>query len=368
MRRASLLIALLTAGTLTLAQAPKTLDIYLIDVEGGNATLIVSPDKDSLLIDTGNGGAALMRDADRIMAAVKDAGLTRIDHLITTHYHADHYGAMTEIAARIPIRDFIDHGPSVENNPGLTTFLQTTYPALYAKSTHTVAKPGDKVAMKGLDVRIVQSAGQPMRDALPGAGKPNPACQSFKPDAPDATENAQSVGTHITYGKFRMVHMGDLTINKEFDLMCPNNRLGTVDLFVMSHHGQAISNSAVLVHALEPRVTLINNGIRKGGQPDAMKVLHTSPGLEDVWQLHFSELSGQEYTVPGMFIANQVDNQPATVPLAPLAAPAPGGAGGAPAPVHNGQAFWLKVSAKDDGSFTVTNQRNGFSKTYAARK
>ena len=174
-----------------------------------------------------------------------------------------------------------------------------------------------------------------------------------------------SVGTYVTFGKFRTIHLGDLTKNKEFELMCPNNPLGTVDLFVVSHHGQAISNSPQLVHALHPRVMILNNGTRKGGQPDAMKVLHSSPGLEDLWQLHFSQLSGQEYTVPGMFIANSVDEQQPGMPIAPIAAPAPG-PGAAPPPAHNGQAYWLKVSASRDGSFSVTNARNGFMKRYAA--
>ena len=118
------------------------------------------------------------------------------------------------------------------------------------------------------------------------------------------------------------------------------------------------------MHALHPRVAIMNNGTRKGGQPDAMKVLHSSPGLEDLWQLHFSLLSGQEYTVPGMFIANTVDEPPTAMPIAPIAAAA-AGPGAPPPPAHNGAAYWIKVSARDDGSFTVTNARNGFSKTYA---
>ena len=176
-----------------------------------------------------------------------------------------------------------------------------------------------------------------------------------------------SVGTHFTFGRFKTVHLGDLTWNKESDLMCPVNRLGTVDLFIVSHHGQAISNSEVLMHALAPRVAMMNNGTRKGGQPEAMKVVHSSPGLEDLWQIHFSLLSGQEYTVPGMFIANGVDQQPDAMPIAATPQPAPG-PGAAPPPAHNGPAHWIKVSAREDGSFTVTNTRNGFSKTYAARK
>src|SRR5437764_9353376 len=104
-----LLVTLAVPVYVAQTRTAKTLDIYLVDVEGGNSTLFVSPSGESLLIDTGNGGAAAMRDADRIMAAVKDAGLSRIDHLITTHWHGDHYGAMSEVAGRIPIREFLDH-------------------------------------------------------------------------------------------------------------------------------------------------------------------------------------------------------------------------------------------------------------------
>jgi competence protein ComEC len=362
----TLLVASVSIAMLS-AQARTTLDIYLVDVEGGNATLFVAPSGDSLLIDTGNGGAGAVRDADRILAAAKDARLTQIDHLVTTHYHGDHFGAMGEVASRIPIKHFIDHGPNVQPNQATDDFLQKVYPQLYAKGKHTIAKPGDKIELKGLDARVVASAGQMIATPLPGAGGKNPYCTSYKPKDPDPSENAQSVGTHITFGRFKTVHLGDLTWNKESDLMCPSNRLGSVDLFIVSHHGQAISNSEVLMHALAPRVAIMNNGTRKGGQPDAMKVMFSSPGLEDLWQIHFSLLSGQEYTVPGMFIANGVDDQPAALPIAATPAPAPG-PGAAPPPAHNGAAYWIKVSARDDGSFMVTNARNGFTKTYAARK
>ena len=174
-----------------------------------------------------------------------------------------------------------------------------------------------------------------------------------------------SVGTYVTFGQFRTIHLGDLTKNKEFELMCPNNRIGTVDVLLGLHHGVDSSNSEVLVHAMRPRVAIMNNGTRKGGQPDAMKVPHTSPGLEDLWQIHFSLLSGQEYTVPGLFIANLIDEPSPTMPVAPIAAPPPGPMT-PPAPAHNGPAFWIKTSAQPDGTFTVTNARNGFSKTYAA--
>jgi competence protein ComEC len=315
--RAAFVVVLASAAVFAQA-ARTTLDIYLIDVEGGNATLFVAPSGESLLIDTGNGGAAADRDGGRILAAAKDAGITRIDHLITTHWHGDHFGAMEVVASKLPIKQYIDHGASVEAPAPANAFVREGYPALYGKAVHTVAKPGDTVTIAGLEWRI------------------------------------------------RVAHLGDLTWNKEFELMCPNNPIGTVDLFVVSHHGQAISNSPQLVHALHPRVMILNNGTRKGGQPDAMKVLHSSPGLEDLWQLHFSQLSGQEYTVPGMFIANTVDEPQPGMPIAPIAAPAPG-PGAAPPPAHNGQAYWLKVSANRDGSFTVTNARNGFTKNYRVR-
>ena len=354
-------VALLALFALGVCSA-QTLQVYVIDVEGGNATLFVSPSHESLLIDTGNAGAAAVRDAGRIMDAIKDAGLTRIDHLIITHWHGDHFGGLAELASKIPIAEFIDHGPNVQPGEAADTFLQKTYAPLIAKAKHTVAKPSDKIAMAGLDVRVVTSAGQIIKTAFPGAGQPNPYCAAYKPGDNNA-EDPQSVGIHVTFGRFRTVHLGDLTKNKEFELMCPNNRLGTVDVLLGLHHGQASSNSEVLVHALHPRVAIMNNGTRKGGEPEVMKAVHSSPGLEDLWQLHFSTLSGQEYTVPGMFIANIIDDQQPVIPIAPTPAPQPG-PGATPAPVHNGTAYWIKLSAQQDGSFTVTNARNGFSKTY----
>jgi competence protein ComEC len=331
------------------------LNIYVIDVEGGNATLFVSPSLESLLIDTGNAGAAAARDAGRIMDAIKDAGLQQIDHLIITHWHGDHFGGLAELAPKIPIREFIDHGPNVQPGELADTFLQKTYPQLYANAKHIVAKAGDTISMAGLDIRVVTSAGETIQTPLPGAGAPNPYCANFKPGENNA-EDPQSVGIYVKFGKFRIIHLGDITRNKEFELMCPNNRIGTVDVLLGLHHGQASSNSPVLVHALHPRVAIMNNGTRKGGEPEVMQTVHSSPGLEDLWQLHFSLLSGQEYTVPGMFIANTIDDQPSTLPIAPTPT--------SPAPVHNGTAYWIKLSAQSDGSFTVTNTRNNFTKTY----
>ena len=344
------------------SRASKTLDIYVIDVEGGNATLLVAPSGESLLIDTGNSGNVAVRDAGRIMDAIKDAGLVQIDKLITTHWHQDHYGGMEKLAARIPIREFIDHGPNVQPAAATDQFLQTTYPQLYAKSKHTVVKAGERISISGLDVRVLTSAGETIRTPLAGAGKPNPYCANFK-TADNNAEDPQSVGIHIAFGQFRSIHLGDLTRNKEFELMCPNDRVGPVDVLLGLHHGQPSSNSEVLIHAIRPRVAIMNNGIRKGGDPEIMKTIHSSPGLEDLWQLHFSQFSGQEYTVPGMFIANTFDEPQPAMPVAPLPAAQAGEAQPA-APTHNGAAYWIKVSANSDGSFTVTNSRNQFTKAY----
>jgi len=321
------------------AQTRTNLDIYVVDVEGGNATLFVAPSGESLLIDTGNvAPAAAIRDAERIMAAAKDARLTQIDNLIITHWHGDHYGGMAELAKRIPIRNFIDHGPNVQPAPAVDEFLTKVYPQLYASAKHTVAKPGDKIAVAGLNVQVVTSAGETIKTPVPGAGAPNPYCANYTP--PQSTgEDPMSVGIYVTFGKFRTIHLGDTTKNKEFELMCPNNRVGAIDLFLGLHHGQASSNSEVMIHATHPRVAIMNDGTRKGGEPDTMRVVHTSPGLEDLWQLHYAEEGGKEHNVADSFIAN-VDEH------------------------CTGQ--YIKLTAEGNGSFTVWNQRNKFTKIYKA--
>ena len=359
----AVLFALFLGVPLAGVQAQETLQIYLIDVEGGGATLFVSPAGETLLIDTGNGGRNAERDAGRIIDAMRDAGVAEIDHLITTHWHGDHYGAMQELASQIPVRHFIDHGPSVESSAAAAEFLSTTYPALYQRAEHTVVTPGDRIALAGVDITVLASAKRVIDRSLPGGGGPNRFCADFDPQDADNGENAQSVGILARFGDFRVLHLGDLTVNTEFQLMCPNNPIGTVDLFVVSHHGQPISNAEVLVHAIEARVAIMNNGTRKGGQPEAMRVLYSAPGLEDLWQLHFSQLSGQEYTVPGLFIANPVDEVRSSMPIAPLTN-ARRGSGVPPRPIHNGDANWIKVSGYADGSFSVTNSRNGFTKRY----
>jgi competence protein ComEC len=417
---AALLLSFALAATLVAAQAPssKPLDIYVVDTEGGKAALFVSPTGQSLLIDSGNPGG---RDTDRIMEVVNQAGLKQIDFLISTHYHGDHVGGLTELVKRIPVGTFIDHGPSVEPKEQVQGF-QAAYAELYGKAKHMVAKPGDKVPITGLDWRIVTSAGKALKTPLPGGGKPNPECAKFTPkEMSNEDDNGQSVGSVVTLGQFRLVDLGDLLWNREQELMCPNNPIGTVDLYMVTHHGLDQSGSPVLVHALQPRVAVMQNGTRKGAGAQAMPTMRTSPGLEDIWMLHWSYGAGIEQNSAGVFIANVEDNAttagiltspagqggpgrggpapaaggpPAAAPAggapaAPAAgsaagaqaagsaaSPTPGatpqaqppqqGAGRSNAPAAHSPAYYIKISARPDGSFTVTNSRNGFSKTYAA--
>jgi len=350
LRSAWAVIAALAVTAIVLTAQSKRLDIYILDVEGGNSTLFVTPSREAVLVDTGNGGPAAVRDADRIMAAVKDAGITQIDALVTSHWHGDHMGAMAELAGRIPIRHYLDHGGNVQPAAPIDEFLAHTYPGLTSKSKHTVVKAGDTLPVKGVDWRFVASARESIKNPLPGAGRPNPYCAGFTPHTVNPvsgqpvgnTEDEHSVGSHVTFGKFRALYLADFPYNKEFELMCPANKIGTVDFLLVSRHGQHSSNSEALVHASRPRVAVINNGIRKGGQPETMRVLHTAPGLEDLWQLHVAQLSGPEYDIPGMFVANVGED-----------------------PQHS-PAYWIKVAAESDGTFSVTNSRNGFTKTYRA--
>ena len=300
------------------------------------------------------------------MAAVKDAGLTRIDHLITSHYHGDHIGGLAELATRIPIGHFIDHGANVQPGPAIDPVLQR-YAELYAKVKHTVAKPGDKIPISDLDVahRRVGSGDDHRRRSQAPDSPIHTAPVSRRRDVA-RTEDDQSVGTHITFGRFRALHLADLPWNREFELMCPTNRIGDVDLWLVSRHGQPTSNSEALVHAIRPRVAIVNNGTRKGGQPDAMRIVHSAPRLEDLWQIHFSLLGGQDTPSPDCSLPIRSTSRRPAMPIAAEPAPQPG-AQAPPAPQHNGTAYWFKVSAQADGTFTVTNSRNGFGKTYEAR-
>ena len=320
------------------ARASSSLDIYFVDVEGGQATLIVAPSGESMLIDTGSPGFD-GRDANRIVAAAKAANVSRIDYLIITHHHSDHVGGVAQLAERMPIGSFIDHGPSVETGTQVGE-LAAAYSKAFHKGRHRVVMPGDQIPLRGVEVRVLTANGRRIVAPLEGAGRPNPFCAGVNRQADDPTENARSVGILVTFGKFRFIDLGDLTWNKELDLMCPSNSVGTVDVYLTSHHGLKLSGSPALVHALHPRVAIMNNGARKGGEPEAWKIVRASPGLEDLWQLHYAIAGGKQTNVAEKYIAN---------------------------PDEPCEGKYLVVSAQADGSFTVTNSRNSFSKNYAAK-
>src|SRR4051812_7225139 len=287
MRTMRLLAGLvLTLSMASVLPAAKTLDIYFIDVEGGQATLIVTPSKQSLLVDAGWPGFN-KRDATRIAAAAKSAGLKHIDYLAMTHYHTDHAGGIPQLGAMLPVKNFIDHGPNRESNKGAKE-LSENYDETVKTGNHIVMKPGDKIPLKDMDITVVAADGEHIQSALPGAGAPNEFCSNAPKFPPDPSENARSLGFVLNYGKFRFVDLGDLTSAKEVDLVCPNNLLGTADLYLTTHHGLDASNVQAIVHALHPRVAIMNNGAKKGGVPAAWKVIKSSPGLEDLWQVHFA--------------------------------------------------------------------------------
>ena len=251
--------------------------IYFVDVEGGQATLIVSPSGQSLLIDTGWRGFD-GRDADRIVQAAKAAKIKQIDYLLITHYHRDHVGGVPQLADRMKIVNFVDHGPNTEDSK-VTKEDYTDYVKVIQRGEHRVLKPGDTVPIKDSRVKVLTAAGEHIQ--TPAGRRRDSRIRSAlrrpRSDA-DPTENARSMGVLITFEKFRILDLGDLTWNKELELMCPNNPIGTVDVLLVSHHGLNQSNSPALVEAVHPRVAIMNNGARKGGSPDAWQIVKDSPG------------------------------------------------------------------------------------------
>ncbi len=331
--------------TLFAAAAAKTLDIYFIDVEGGQSTLIVTPEGESLLVDTGFAGQGFNdtltnhgRDARRIIAAVHDARLQRLDYLLITHFHGDHVGGVVDVAAQISIDTFIDHDTVPDDAdrgvPGTLDAFKLYAGVRDKARRHIVAKPGDRISLKGVDATIVSSAGETIRTALSGGGTRNATCASPFVAANETRENPRSTGFVLQSGSFRFADLGDLSGQPLSDLFCPTDLLGAVDVYLVAHHGGNDAAVPAAFSALKPRVSIFNNGETKGGGADTFKLLHSLTGI-DVWQLHRTRNAGAVN-----FEEEHIANLDETT------------------------GHWLKLNANSDGSFTLTNGRTGKTKSY----
>jgi beta-lactamase superfamily II metal-dependent hydrolase len=339
-------LLLFRAVRLAHAEPPPThhgLLIYSIDVEGGQSTLLVSPEGASLLVDTGwrGSGGPPGRDAERIVAAMKDAGITRLDKVLITHFHVDHVGGVPELVKRVKVGEFLDHGVNREDSD-ITRHDYAAYVQAIGATPRQTVKPGDTIDVAGLSIVVLAADGDHIAKVPGVTPQPNPYCASEAKWTLDQSENPRSAGILVRYGKFRFLDLGDLTKAKEIPLMCPDNRIGHVDLYLVSHHGLDQSSSKALVWAIAPRMAIMNNGAHKGGSPEAWETVHTSPGLEDLWMLHTAEGSDAAHNSAEGLIAN------------PKGTSAPDGQ-------------YLKVVAREDGSFSVMNSRTGQTKEYGAK-
>ncbi len=338
------LLVLIPASLTFAASAPMSgpLTVYFIDVEGGQSTLFVTPDKHSLLVDTGWPDHS-DRDADRIVAAAKDAGLDHIDYVLITHFHVDHVGGVPQLASKIKIGTFIDHGVNRETSDAATEKGYEAYKALLAtgKYKRITPKLGDTLPIPGLHAVVVSEDGNLIQKPLPGGGEANQYCASSPEKPADQTENARSLGIAMTYGKLRMIDLGDLTWDKERSLVCPANKLGHVDIYIVSHHGWDHSSSPAFVDGLAPRVAIMDNGETKGGSASTLDIIRKSPRLETLWQLHASAEGGAAHNTPDQYIANLMG----------------------PPDVGN----YLKLTVMQNGSFSVYNPRTRETKDYAAK-
>jgi beta-lactamase superfamily II metal-dependent hydrolase len=357
MRRVLLLLFVVAMLERPQAQS-RTLDIYWVDVEGGAATLFVAPSGESMLIDTGFDVDD--RDATRLAAAPKAAGLQRIDHVVISHYHTDHVGGLAALAKLITLGRFYGPGDKIEPaNQKWLDVLRTT-----AGNRRTIVKPGDKVPLRGVDVQIVASDLALIERPLRGGG-PNALCATAEEKAPAGFENQRMVGTHLRFGDFTFLALIDLDWQKEMELACPVNRLGPITLYQSGRHGSFDGAGApALLNAIQPQVVVINNGPRKGlGQQDPNAKVTTPagrkvtpyerngyarlmqiPGIEGVWQGHLALLDKDPaHNTAADMIANMEETADC-------------------------KGHWIKASVQPNGQFIVTNGRNGFSRTYTTRK
>jgi len=318
---------------------PGKLLIYSIDVEGGQSTLLVSPEGGSLLVDTGwpgNDG----RDTKRIQDAMKDAGISKIDHVLITHFHVDHVGGVPELVKHVDVGEFLDHGENREDSD-ITRHDYAAYLKAIAGKPRRIVKPGDTINIPGLSILVITADGEHIA-SVPGVKpEPNRYCATEPHWDLDTTENPRSTGILVRYGKFRFLDLGDLTKAKEIPLVCPNNLIGRVDLYLVNHHGFNLSNTKAFVDAIHPRVAIMNNGAHKAGSPEAWQTVHDSPGLEDLYMAHTAEDSDAAHNSAEKLIAN------------PKGAAADGA--------------YFKVAADRDGGFSVTNTRTSVTKMYPVK-
>ena len=377
--RKTLTAALLASALVSPALAADgALKIVSVDVEGGGGTLFVTPEGTSLLIDSGwPGGAGLLsspdgaqNSADRIVAAAKKLGVKKIDYLVTTHYHMDHVGGVVELSRRIPIGTFIDHGANVEHvapgekvppdlKGGTPDELYPKYLDVIKGHPHIVAKPGQVIAMGSMTDTIVASDGVAMTKALAGAGAKNATC-----DTPEAlstrdeggAENTHSVASLVSYGKVKIAMFGDLSWKVERDLSCPVTRLGHVQVLIATQHGSKISSNPASIGDMKPDVAVVGMGGKKGGDEGPIKTIQASPGLMGFWQTHESFANPALGASDKNMVANLNPPKEAIASQAKAMFTAP---------PDQGHAIHLDVFK--DGKVVVTNDRNGFSKTYQTR-
>ncbi len=321
----------------SVAVAADTLDIYVIDTEGGKSMVLVTPDGEKMLVDGGYPSRD-DRDTKRIVAVAKAVGIKQFDYILATHYDSDHVGNIPHVDSLIPGKVFIDHGEPIPTlNAGSRRSNYEPYVKAIGDRKRISVKPGDVLPLKGLHITVVTAGGKAISKPLPGGGQPNELAPASRPTYTDSDDNAGCIGLLYEFGKFRMLDLADLLSAVEYDLMCPKNPIGTVDLFMVSHHGLKVSNAKFLVHALHPKAAIMNNGPRKGGDAQTLDIVKSSPGLQDLWQLHYSPKAGGPKNAPADFIANEQDP-----------------CEGKP----------IKVVVQRDGTFTITNTRNSFSKAY----
>ena len=321
------------------AQTPSTLDIYWIDVEGGAATLVVTPQRESILMDTG-WPRPDARDAERIQAAMRDAGITEIDYLLFSHFHRDHVGGLTALAERVTIGQIVDHGDSVEQQDPNGQALWEEYVAASRDRRRSVT-PGDKLPLRDIELTFVASHRELVDTLEPGL--PNSLCAGVESPAADEGENGHSLGYLLSLGAFQFLNLGDLTPDREFALACPENRLGVVDLYQVPHHGGYGAIRPELTGALLPTVVVINNGPRKGGTPDSLGVAQSVEGIEDVWQSHRALHDDAAYNTDEGLIANLTEEDDC-------------------------DGHWIKATVQADGrTWTMTNGRTGHTVGYRSR-